>query len=470
MDQDTFSEAKPRLPASVTHFGLNLVGLASILGTLFFLRTRSFSLQDDVFALLAAAAVPIVALDVLVLRVHRRASTGLDWDKPFTPDYGRVATKLLGLAVTVGLIALAYWAFSEYHGSFYDPFYRALRRFWLPLVVGAPTYVVLVDGVDDRAATTRTGSSAGPSWAGPGDANGRELANHFRTWLVKAFFLPLMLVWMHGESRNLIRFDFSSVDWSNLRLYDFLYSLIFGVDLILATVGYVLSFRVIDTHVRSAEPTMFGWVVALFCYQPFYGLMEAQFVRYSNDYGFGSWLSPWPALRWVWAGAIVAAHHDLHPRHGGLRRALLEPHAPRHPHERPVPLHEAPGVHREEHLVVARLDPVRAAHRHRSTRSGTRCCSAASTRSTSCARKTEERHLSRDPDVRRVRALDERPRRAALSEPADPGAQVQGPRGAGRGADRGEPGAGRDGSPALRGPGRPVSGRAVNFTRPRGSV
>src|SRR5271156_3090586 len=98
MDQDTISEAKPRLPASVTHFGLNLVGLASILGTLFFLRTRSLSLQDNVLALLGAAALPIVLLDVVVLRVHRRPSTGLDWDKPFEPDYARVATKILWLA------------------------------------------------------------------------------------------------------------------------------------------------------------------------------------------------------------------------------------------------------------------------------------------------------------------------------------------------------------------------------------
>jgi isoprenylcysteine carboxyl methyltransferase (ICMT) family protein YpbQ len=305
MDPDTLSGAKPRLPASATNFGLNLVGLAAILGTLAFLRTRSYSLQDNVFALLGAAAVPIVILDVLVLRVHRRASTGLDWDKPFTPDYGRVATKLLGLAVTVGLVALGYWTFSEYHGSFYDPFYNALRRIALPLVVATPAYMILVDGVmiEPRDSYWQLGRAL---LGRTQDAKGFVLANHFRTWLVKAFFLPLMLVWMHGESRTLIRFDFASMSWSNLRLYDFMYSLIFGVDLILATIGYVLSFRVIDTHVRTAEPTMTGWVVALFCYQPFYGLFESQFVRYSSDFAFGTWLAPWTTLRWVWAGAIVA--------------------------------------------------------------------------------------------------------------------------------------------------------------------
>ena len=304
MKNGAVSEAKPKLPASVTHFGINVVGLGCLLGTLFVLRRMSWSLQDDVLAILAAVAVPIVALDVLVLKVHRRASTGLDWDRVFSPDYARIGTKLLGLAVTVGLIAFAYWQLPEYHGAFYDPFYRILRRIWPPLVVATPAYVILVDGImiQPRDAYWQIGRAV---LGRTGDVKGAEVANHFRSWLVKAFFLPLMMVWMHGQMKSLIHFDFAVIDWSNLKLYDFFYEIIFGVDLILATAGYALSFRVIDTHIRSAEPTMFGWVVALFCYQPFYGLMEPQFVRYSSDFGFGAWLAAWPTMRWVWAGTIL---------------------------------------------------------------------------------------------------------------------------------------------------------------------
>jgi protein-S-isoprenylcysteine O-methyltransferase Ste14 len=304
MKNGAVSEAKPQLPASVTHFGINVIGLACLLGTLFVLRGMSWSLQDDVLAILAAVAVPIVALDVLVLKVHRRASTGLDWDRVFSPDYTRIGTKLLGLAVTVGLIAFAYWQLPEYHGAFYDPFYRILRRIWPPLAVATPAYVILVDGImiQPRDAYWQIGRAV---LGRTGDVKGAEVANHFRGWLVKAFFLPLMMVWMHGQMKSLIHFDFAAIDWSNLKLYDFFYEIIFGVDLILATAGYALSFRVIDTHIRSAEPTMLGWAVALFCYQPFYSLMETQFVRYSSDFGFGAWLAAWPTMRWVWAGTIV---------------------------------------------------------------------------------------------------------------------------------------------------------------------
>src|SRR5258708_15442670 len=114
-----------------------------------------------------------------------------------------------------------------------------------------------------------------------------------------------MLVWLHGEARTLVHFDFSTVSWLNLRLYDFFYSLIFGIDLLFATAGYMLSFRVIDAHIRTAEPTFFGWAVALFCYQPFYSLFERQYVHYDDGFGFGAWLSPYVGLRWAWAGAII---------------------------------------------------------------------------------------------------------------------------------------------------------------------
>src|SRR5579863_4056506 len=111
---------RPSIPPSVTHFGLNSVATAVALAALFGLRQHDIGLENDVLVLFAAAAVPVIAFDVLFLRVHRRATTGLDWSREFSPSAGRVGTKLVGLAVVIGTIALAYWAFPEYHGSFYD--------------------------------------------------------------------------------------------------------------------------------------------------------------------------------------------------------------------------------------------------------------------------------------------------------------------------------------------------------------
>jgi hypothetical protein len=300
-------EPRPRLPKSAAHFGLNLIPLGVVLGTLYWLRSHHRAQQDELLILFAAVAIPVIAIDVFIFKVHTRESTGLDWDRPFEIHFGRVATKLIGLYFTVGLIALAYWLFPEYHGSFYDPFYSLLRRMAPTLVGASIVYVGLVDGLmkEPHDAYWQLGRFL---LGKRQDANRDAIANLFRGWLVKAFFLPLMLVWLNGDVRPLVNNDLRDASIENLRLFDYLHTLIFGVDLLFATVGYVLSMRVIDTHIRSAEPTFLGWAVALACYEPHYSLYGRQYLAYDQGYGFGAWLAPYPVLRWVVGTFILCTY------------------------------------------------------------------------------------------------------------------------------------------------------------------
>ena len=293
-------------PTSATNFGLNTIALCIVLGTLYFLRMRGkggAAVGDEVLILCGAVAIPVIAMDVLILKVHRRASTGLDWDREFAPNFGRVLTKLLGLLAALAPFAVFYWMTPEYNGSFYDPLWRFLRRFALTFAVAAPLYLFIVDGQmrDPKDAYWQLGRVVLGRWR---DARRFDVANLYRTWLVKAFFVPIMFVWLSSSTHNVVAFDLSAASWSNLRAYDFLYDFIFFVDLLFCTVGYAMSFRLTDSHVRTAEPTMLGWVVALFCYPPFYNLMSRQYVPYDSA-SFGSWLEPLPTLRWVWAIVVL---------------------------------------------------------------------------------------------------------------------------------------------------------------------
>lgn len=291
-------------PPSVTRFGINAFATSILLAVLFALRAKVFHVGDPTLVVCAAYVLPVVLLDVALLRVHRRSTTDIDWDKPFSPDADRIATKLVGLAATLAPFALAYWVFPEYQGAFYDPFYRLVRRFAPTFVTLAVTYFALVDGYArdpfdvywllGRAVLRRA------------DRAGRdELARHYRGWLVKAYFLALFWVWLSNSTRDVLAYDLSGASWSNLRAYDFVSKVVFFVDLVLATVGYAMTYRALDTHIRSAEETMLGWAVALVCYDPFFrGLFEKQYLDYGGAY-FGNWLSPYPTLRWIWAGAIV---------------------------------------------------------------------------------------------------------------------------------------------------------------------
>lgn len=291
-------------PRSVTHYGLNTVALAIVLVTMYVLRNYPKVLKDPVAALTVAVAVPVVLLDVLVLKVHRRRTTGLDWDRPFAPSLERAILKIAGLALTLAPFALAYWMFPEYNGSFYDPFYRLLARNWPGLVVASVIYLTVVDGhmLQPRDAYWQLGRLL---LGKTEDLRAPDIANHYRSWLVKAFFFPLMFVWLNNSTNNVVHYDLSTASWGNLRAYDFLYDFIFFIDLLFTTVGYALCFRPIDTHIRTAEPTFLGWGVALFCYEPFFGMLfERQYVHYQG-LGFGNWLAPMPGMRWAWGITIL---------------------------------------------------------------------------------------------------------------------------------------------------------------------
>ncbi len=293
-----------RPPESVTNYGLNTIALVIVLGTMYLLRTYPKLARDPVMALCAAVAVPVVTLDVLVLKVHRRASTGLDWERDFAPSLERVVLKVAGMVVTLAPLALAYWVFPEYNGSFYNPFYFVLGRFWPGLVASTVLYITIVDGhmVTPRDTYYRLGRLL---LGKTDELTVGAVKNHYLGWMVKAFFFPLMFVWLNNSTHNVVNYDLTSASWSNLRAYDFLYDFIFFIDLLFTTVGYALCFRPIDTHLRSAEPTFLGWGVALFCYEPFFGMLfERQYVHYQG-LGFGNWLAPYPHLRWVWAIAIL---------------------------------------------------------------------------------------------------------------------------------------------------------------------
>jgi protein-S-isoprenylcysteine O-methyltransferase Ste14 len=295
--------SKPQLPRSVTNYGVNIVGVLAALVALYVFRQMHMSGPAAVLIVCAAGVVPIILLDVVVLRVHRRASTGLDWDRAPTPSLARCATKLLGLAATLGPIALAYWVFPEY-GDWYAPFWNVLRRYAVAMILFAVFYTWIVDGImtDPYDATWQLGRVI---LFHPEDAKKADIANHYRGWLIKAFFLPLFVVFTHGQLSGIINYDLAGLRMSNMRLYHFLSDLIYALDVLYATVGYVLSFRVIDTHLRSAEPTMFGWAVALECYMPFWGKLFNPLYLHYDGIGFESWLSGYPALRWGWAGAIL---------------------------------------------------------------------------------------------------------------------------------------------------------------------
>src|SRR5690606_19519769 len=95
--------------------------------------------------------------------------------------------------------------------------------------------------------------------------------------------------------------DLSAIFANPAQLALFLIELLFVVDVQIGTVGYILTFRPLDAHIRSGNPLLSGWVAALLCYPPFVGVILGSngMLNYENNtVGWSAVLAGQPALLW----------------------------------------------------------------------------------------------------------------------------------------------------------------------------
>lgn len=292
-------------PASATHGLVASAALLAFLGALSFLRAfKPFGDQVVASALLliGATAMAIFAVDLLWQKVHLRASTGLDF-KLCQPSWRRSLTKMAGLLGSLGLVGFLYWLLPEYHGSFYTRYYQMLLIVLPPWLVLALPYLYWVDKhmPQPHDGYWHMGKAVCLNWS---QVDGAVLGQHVLGWLIKGFFFPLMFTYMCNDIAKFVNFDLGKLShfgtWFDL-IYDFLYF----IDVGLVSMGYLISMRVTDTHLRSAEPTLLGWSVALLCYQPFWSLAGRNYLAYDTDLKWGAWLWNQPWLYGIWGSGIL---------------------------------------------------------------------------------------------------------------------------------------------------------------------
>ena len=96
--------------------------------------------------------------------------------------------------------------------------------------------------------------------------------------LVKLFFLPTMINFFYGNINGLISII------KNFSWYPLAVTLIFTADTAIFAFGYAFESKFLKNIVKSVEPTLFGWAVALICYPPFNSYAGKFFAWGANDY------------------------------------------------------------------------------------------------------------------------------------------------------------------------------------------
>lgn len=297
------NERKISLPSSATNSSVSLVGLLSFIIALVLLHQYQLGIIYSTIILLLSTAVPMIVLDLMVFKIYQRPTTGIDMTICGDQKLTRVAIKLLGFFGSIVLIFLIYWIFPEYHRDFYIPYWVLVEKvapFILPVAV---LYFIFIDGKmkEPHDGFWYFGNLLIGKWR---IVDRNRVRQHLLGWMIKMFFLPLMCAFLTNDVRIFLTFNFGNI-FNFSFLFDFVVNLIFMVDLTFVTLGYLLSLRVLDTHVRSAESTCLGWLVALVCYIPFGDFLGRYYFFYQDNFGWKEWLVANEAFAIVWGGAII---------------------------------------------------------------------------------------------------------------------------------------------------------------------
>jgi protein-S-isoprenylcysteine O-methyltransferase Ste14 len=315
------SHAPASRPASDVSAGVGLSGLLALF--LWIAVCRSWAAIADAFDLptprepmsgpyaallaLAFSSLAMIAWSVLVDKVHRRRSTGIDWSRPrpLSAAMDTAVTKLAGLWATWALIGFVYCVARWYWRDGYLFAMEVIGAAAGPLFVLSVPYVLWLERV---LVNPRDGAwHFGAMLIGREPYDPQEVWRHLRAWAVKGFFCAFMISILPAGFRAVVMLDLAGITADPVRLATALIDLLFLVDVQIGTVGYLLTVKPLDAQIRSANPHLAGWVAALMCYPPFILMGEGGPLSYhENASDWAWWFQGHPALLWAWGALLVA--------------------------------------------------------------------------------------------------------------------------------------------------------------------
>ncbi|WP_300032756.1 isoprenylcysteine carboxylmethyltransferase family protein [uncultured Roseobacter sp.] len=307
----------PGPPPSVTRQTTGMLGVLGFSLSLYFLSKAGFDRVNATVIAMIGTALPMLLHELVFLKAHRQPSAGL---QGFTlrghepANWERICIKLLGLWGTLGLIAFAYWLFPEYARDLYLPFWTFCRDYALAFVFLSTVYFWLIDKWQKEPEDEYF--VVGQMFIGKRNtASGEEIRRHFLNWIIKGFFLPLMFVYFASSVQFLINEPIGNA-FNNFRMFvRYVSKFAVGLDLAIATIGYILTIRLANAHIRTPNNLFWGWTVTLCVYAPFYGLIGKRYLDHTDGNGWlemfaentGIWFYIWGVaiiiskVGWVWA-------------------------------------------------------------------------------------------------------------------------------------------------------------------------
>jgi protein-S-isoprenylcysteine O-methyltransferase Ste14 len=255
---------------------------------------------------LVFTGTPMILWSLFVDRVHRRASTGIDWrnPRPLSAVFDISVTKIAGLWATWSIIGFLYCLARWYWRGQYLFAMDVIGAAAIPLFLLSIPYVLWLDRV---LVNPRDGAwHFGAMLVGREPYDIEQVWHHLRAWAVKGFFCAFMISILPGGFNHIVSLDLAEVPFDPVAIASTLIELLFLIDVQMAMVGYLVTMKPLDAQIRSANPYLAGWLAALICYPPFILMGEGGPLSYhENTADWSVWMEGHTALLWVWGALLV---------------------------------------------------------------------------------------------------------------------------------------------------------------------
>ncbi len=256
------------------------------------------------YAIMLLPVLPIIFYE-FACSYKNVGSIALSFKTVRTFNAQRLLYKLSGLAITYAFIAFFYWVFPVYKDDMFTPFWHHFRNIFPMVLILAIPYFIYVDlrmkNAEDayfHLGHIITAQFDQIDW--------KYVWEHLRGWLVKWFFLPLMTVFVLNNFNYFASIDFSRIKYFPGDKFLFLNNSIFTADLIFAFYGYILTLRATNSQIYSADPTVFGWVVCLAGYPPFWtDLLFNRYFNYEDNYAWTNMVGDNSFFYGFWCSLII---------------------------------------------------------------------------------------------------------------------------------------------------------------------
>lgn len=213
--------------------------------------------------------------------------------------------KVIGFLITILLIAGIYWISPEYAKARYDPVWNILIPVFSIVLVFSYPYIKWVDNKkgDLLDGYYYSGLFFTGQW---NELDWLCLKRYFLGWLVKGFFLPLMLASLFVQWEVISSLEFTIKNFNSL--YIAAISSIYLLDVAVGSLGYLCTLRMFNAEIKSVDMSFLGWFAALSCYPPFSQVFGGAYYGYESDLTWNEWLHPYPVVYITWAFLIIGLH------------------------------------------------------------------------------------------------------------------------------------------------------------------